>query len=216
MKTFQSETSALTRPSVWSLSHVRLFATPWKAACQAALSITNSRSLPRLMSIESVMPSNHLILCCPLLLPASILPSIRVFSNESVLHIRWPKYWSLSFSIGPSLGSSQSLTVLSRARPLPAQLQVNPPQSPCLLGASPCRVPQCSRDPDLWLGSSVWLSLRSSPLPPKLHRTGWISGQMAREKEETKARSSPTPKSSGTQGPMSQFPRERRVFFWAF
>ena len=72
------------------------------AACQASLSITNSRSSPRLMSIESVMPSNHLILCCPLLHPPSIFPSIRVFSNESALHIRWPKYWSFSFNISPS------------------------------------------------------------------------------------------------------------------
>ena len=70
--------------------------------CQASLSITNSRSLPKLMSIESVMPSNYLILCHPLLLPPSIFPSIRVFSDESALHIRWPKYWSFSFSIGPS------------------------------------------------------------------------------------------------------------------
>ena len=76
--------------------------TPWTAACQAPLSITNSRSLFKLMSIESVMPSNHLILCHPLLLPPSIFPSIRVFSNESVLHIRWPNYWSFSFSISPS------------------------------------------------------------------------------------------------------------------
>ena len=88
--------------SVQSLSRVHLFATPWTAACQASLSITNSRSLLKLMSIESVMPSNHLILCCPLLLPPSIFPSLRVFSNESVLHIRWPKYWSFSFSISPS------------------------------------------------------------------------------------------------------------------
>ena len=87
--------------SVQSLSRVLLFATPWTAAHQASLSITNSWSLLKLMSIESVMPSNHLILCCPLLLP-SIFPSIRVFSNESVLHIRWPKYWSFSFSISPS------------------------------------------------------------------------------------------------------------------
>ena len=87
--------------SVWSLSHVRLFATPWTAAHQASLSITNSRSLFKPMSIESVMPSNHLILCRPLLLP-SIFPSIRVFFNESVLHIRWPEYWSFSFSISPS------------------------------------------------------------------------------------------------------------------
>ena len=80
--------------SVQSLSHVRLFATPWTAECQASLSITNSWSLPKLMPIESVMPSNHLILCHPLLLLSSIFPSIRVFSNDSVLHIRWPKYWS--------------------------------------------------------------------------------------------------------------------------
>ena len=88
--------------SAQSLSRVQLFVTPWNAACQASLSITNSWSLLKLMSIVSVMPSNHLILCHPLLLPPSIFPSIRVFSNESVLCIRWPKYWSLSFSIGPS------------------------------------------------------------------------------------------------------------------
>ena len=88
--------------SVQSLSHVRLFATPWIAARQTSLSITNSRSLPRLMSIESVMPSSHLILCCPLLLLPPIPPSIRVFSNESALCMRWPKYWSFSFSISLS------------------------------------------------------------------------------------------------------------------
>ena len=88
--------------SFQSLSPVRLFVTLWTAACQAFLSITNSQSLLKLMSIESVMPSNHLILCYPLLLPPSIFPSIRVFSNESVLHIKWPKYWSFSFSISPS------------------------------------------------------------------------------------------------------------------
>ena len=87
--------------SVQSLSRVRLFATPWTAACQASLSITNSLSSLKLMSIESVMPSSHLILCCPLLLLSPIPPSIRVFSNESVLHIRWPKYWSFSFIISP-------------------------------------------------------------------------------------------------------------------
>ena len=87
--------------SVQSLSHVWLLATPWTAACQASLSNTSSRSLLKLMSIELVMPSNHLILCCPLLLP-SIFPSIRVFSNESVLHTRWSKDWSFSFSISPS------------------------------------------------------------------------------------------------------------------
>ena len=85
-----------------SLSRVWLFATPWTAARQASLSIANSRSLLRLVSIESVMPSKHLNFCHPLLLLLSIPPSIRVFSNESVLHIRWPKYWSFSFSISPS------------------------------------------------------------------------------------------------------------------
>ena len=88
--------------SVQSLSRVQLFATSGTAACQASLSITSSQNLPKLMSIESVMPSNHLILCCPLLLLPSIFPSIRVFSNESALHIRWPKYWSFSFNISPS------------------------------------------------------------------------------------------------------------------
>ena len=87
---------------VQSLSHVLLFAAPWTAARQASLSITNSRSLLKLMSIESVMPSNHLILCRPLLLLPSIFPSIRVFSNESALRIRWPEYWSYSFNISPS------------------------------------------------------------------------------------------------------------------
>ena len=85
--------------SVQSLSRVQLFATPWTAACQASLSIINSWSCLKLVSIMVMMPSNHLILCHPLLLPPSIFPSIRVFSNESVLHIRWPKYWRFSFSI---------------------------------------------------------------------------------------------------------------------
>ena len=88
--------------SVQSLSHVRLFATPWTAAHQASLSITNPQSLLKLSSIKLVIPSNRLILCYPLLLPPLTFPSIRVFSNESVLHIRWPKYWSFSFSISPS------------------------------------------------------------------------------------------------------------------
>ena len=83
-------------------SHVQVFATPWTAAYQASLSITNRQSLLKLMSIESVITSNHLILCHPLLLLPSIFPSIRIFSSESVLHIRWPKSWSLSFSISPS------------------------------------------------------------------------------------------------------------------
>ena len=88
--------------SAQSLSHVQLFATPWPAARQAFLSITNSWSWPKPMSIESVMPSNPLILCRLLLHPPSIFPSVRVFSNESVLHIRWPEYWSFSFNISPS------------------------------------------------------------------------------------------------------------------
>ena len=97
IRIFQSRIS-----SIQSLSCVWLFATPWTAAHKASLFITNSQSLLKLISIESVMPSNHLILCCPLLLLPSIFPSIRVFSNESVLHIRWPEYWNFSFSISPS------------------------------------------------------------------------------------------------------------------
>ena len=94
--------SSLQFSSVQLLSRVWFFATLWIAARQASLSITNSRSLPKFMSIKSVMPSSHLILCHPLLLLPSILPSIRVFYNESGLHMRWPKYWSFSFSISPS------------------------------------------------------------------------------------------------------------------
>ena len=92
--------------SLQSLSHVQLFATPWTAACQASLSITNTWSLLKLMSIKLVMPFNHLILCRPLLLLPSIFSKIRVFSSESVLWIRWPKCWSFSFSISPSRGYS--------------------------------------------------------------------------------------------------------------
>ena len=92
----------MVQTSVQSLSHVQLFVTPWTVAHQASLSITNSQNLLKLMSIDSVMLSNYRILCCPLLLLPSIFPSIRVCSNESVLHIRWPKYWSFSFSISPS------------------------------------------------------------------------------------------------------------------
>ena len=88
--------------SVQSLSRVRLFVTTWTTARQASLPITNSWSPPKLMSIKSVMPSNHRILCRPLLLLPSVFPSIRIFSNESALHIRWPKYWSFSFNISPS------------------------------------------------------------------------------------------------------------------
>ena len=95
----------------FQFSHVCLFVTPWTAEHQASLSITNSWSLFKLMSIHSVMPSNHLILCCPHLVLPSIFPSIRVFSNESVLHIRWPKYWSFSFSISSSNGYSGLIQV---------------------------------------------------------------------------------------------------------
>ena len=97
--------------SVQWLSRVRLFETSWTAACQASLSITNSQSLLKLKSIELVMPSNHLILCCPLLLLPSIFPSIRVFSNESALCIRWPEYWSFNFSISPSNEYSELISV---------------------------------------------------------------------------------------------------------
>ena len=96
--------------SVQSLSRVRLFATSWTGARQASLSITNSRSLPKLMSIELVMPSNRLIFCRPLLFLASIFPSIRVFSNELALHIRWSKYWCFSFSISPSNDCSRLIS----------------------------------------------------------------------------------------------------------
>ena len=99
-----------TNQSVQSLSRVRLFATPWTAARQASLSITNSRSPPRLMSIESVMPSNHLILCHPLFLLPSIFPSIRVFYSESLLQLRWPKYWNYSFRISPSTEYSELIS----------------------------------------------------------------------------------------------------------
>ena len=102
LKELHKVTHHLCLTSVQSLSHVRLFATPWTVAHQASLSIRNSRNLLKLMSIESVLPSNHLILCRPLLLLPSVFPNIRVFSSESVLCIRWPKYWSFSFSISPS------------------------------------------------------------------------------------------------------------------
>ena len=102
MKSFYILIVLLLFSSFQSLSRVQLFATPWTAARPASLSITNSQSLLKLISIKSVMPSKHLILCRPLLLSPSIFPSIRVFSNESALRIRWPKYWSFSFNISPS------------------------------------------------------------------------------------------------------------------
>ena len=100
--TLTTQPSTMYFSSIQFLGRVWLFATPWTAARQASLSITNSQSLLKLMSIKSVMPPNHLTLCHPLLLPPSIFPSIRVFSNESILLIRWPKYWSFSFNISPS------------------------------------------------------------------------------------------------------------------
>ena len=108
------ETFEIQQYSVQSLSRVSLFVTPWTAAHQASLSITNSRSLLKLMSIKSVMPSNHLILCCPLLLPPLIFPSIRVFSNQSALCIGWPKYWSFSFSFGISPSNEYSRLISFR------------------------------------------------------------------------------------------------------
>ena len=121
--------------SVQSLSRVRLFATPWIAAHKASLSITNSRSSLKLKSIKSVMPSNHLILCCPLLLLPSVFPSIRVFSSESVLHMRWSKYWNFGFSISPSNDHKHtykchdmSLCKFIRKTPFPGSL----PWIPCL------------------------------------------------------------------------------------
>ena len=107
--TFTSDTS-VQFISCESLSRIQLYATPWTAARQASLSITNSWSLLKLMSMESVRPSHHLILCCPLLLPPLIFPYIRVFSNESVLCIKWPKYWSFSFSISPSKEYSELIS----------------------------------------------------------------------------------------------------------
>ena len=125
---------------VQSLSRVQLFVTPWTAAHQASLSFTNSRSLLKLMSIESVMPSNHLILCHPLLLLPSIFPSIRVFPNESVLHIRWPKYWSFSFCIIPSSEYSRLISfrmdwfdLLAGQGTLKSLLQHHSSKSPILL-----------------------------------------------------------------------------------
>ena len=106
--------------SVQLVSCVRLFVTPWTAACQASLSITSSRSLLKLMSIESLMPSNHLILCRPPLLPPSIFPNIRVFSSESVLCIRWPKDWSFSFNISPSNEYSRLISFRMDSLDLPS------------------------------------------------------------------------------------------------
>ena len=117
--------------SFQSLCRVQLFVTPWTAARQASLSITNSRSSLKLISVESVMPTNHLILCRPILLPPSIFPSIRVFSNQSVFRIRWPKYWSFSFNIRTSneysglVGSSCSPRDSQESSPTPQIKSIN-------------------------------------------------------------------------------------------
>ena len=128
--------------SLQLLSCVRFFAIPCTAACQASLSITNSWSLPKLMSIKSEMPSNHLILCHPLLLLPSVFPSIRVFSKESVLHIRWPKYWSFSFSISPS--NEYSGLISFRMNWLDLLAVQGTPKSLLQHHSSKTSVPQCS------------------------------------------------------------------------
>jgi len=141
-------------------------ATPWTAAHQATLSVTNSRSLLKLMSIESVMPSNHLILCHPLLLPPSIFPSIRVFSNESVLHIWWPKYWSFSFSISPSNEHSglisfrmDWLDLLAVQGPLKRLLQHHS-SKPSILRCSAFFIVQLSH-PYMTTGKTIVLPIRT-------------------------------------------------------
>ena len=136
--------------SVQSLSHVRLFVTPWTGAHQASLSITNSQILLKLMSIKAVMPSNHIILCHPLL-------SIRVFSNESVLHIRWPKYWSFSFSISPSL----PLGLTGLISFLDMQCGVSNMQYPCF--DSPRESQESSPTPEFQIINSLALSFLYSP-----------------------------------------------------
>ena len=143
--------------SVQSLSRVRLFETPWAAARQASLSITNSWSSPKLMPIESVMPSNHLILCRPLLLPPSILPSIRVFSSESALRIRWPECWSFSFSF------SFRVTQPSNRPCTVEPLLGGPQEQACVPGSFPCKAQQFFYVPGssppstvpAWVGNSV-------------------------------------------------------------
>ena len=149
---------------VQSLSHVRLFAVPWTAARQASLYITNSWSLLKIMSIKSVMPSNHLTLGRPLLLPPTIFPSIRVFLNESVLCIRWPKYWSFSFSISPS---NECLGLISFRMDLLDLLQVKCIQSKKKLNEK-YRLPLFFLSLNmkiLWNSAFRWVYLSFSPLP---------------------------------------------------
>ena len=135
--------------------------TPWTAARQASLSITNSRSLLKLMSFTSVMPSNHLILCRPLLLLPSVFPSIEVFSNESVLHIRWPKYWSLSFSFSISPSNEYSGLVSFRMDwlDLLAVQGVLQPLNPTHLEPMPCNKRSCSKEKSAHCnGEQPWLA----------------------------------------------------------
>ena len=141
--------------SVQSLSCVRLFVTPRTTACQASLSITNSQSLPKPMSIESLMPSNHLILCRPLLLLLPIPPSIRVISNESALRTRWPKYWSFSFSISPSKEQPGLIDLLQNGLV----------GSPC----SPRDSQESSPTPQCKSINSLMLSLLHSPTLTSIH-----------------------------------------------
>ena len=143
-----------------AFSRVRLLVTPWTAACQASLSITNSQSVLKFMSIGLVMPSNHLILCHPLFLLSSIFPSIRVFSNESVLHIRWPKYWGFSFMISPSIEYSglisfriDWLDLLAVQGTLKSLLQHYSSKA-SILQCSPFFMVQLSHP---WLISQTWL-----------------------------------------------------------
>ena len=164
--------------SVQSLSSVQLFVTPWTTAHQASLSITNSQRLPKPMSIESVMPCNHLILCHPLLLP-SMLPSIRVFSSESALRIRWPKYWSFSFNISPSNEMlNESKRLLNR---VPLSLAF---QRMCLIFRF-----MLGQGRGRKLRSTVWLKARSRVLawanlsynPADLGQPKWITSLAPKE-----------------------------------
>ena len=150
---------------VQSVSHVQLFVTPWTAACQASLSFTISQSLFKLMSTESVMPSKHVILCHPLLLLPSTFPSIRVFSNESSLHIRWPKYWSVSFSIRPSNAYSGLISfridgfdLLAVQRTLRSLLQHHSSKASILQGCSAFFMAQLSH-PYMTTGKTIALTI---------------------------------------------------------
>ena len=169
--------------SVQSLSHVRLFVTPWTATHQDSLSITNSQSLLKLMSIKSVMPSNHLILCCPLLLLPSIFPSIRVFSNESVLCIRWPKYWSFSFTISPSNEYSEMISFRIDWFDLPVVqgtlknlLQHHNSKSSILWCSAFFMLLLLSRVSHVWLFTTPWTVAHQAPPSMGFSRQDYWSG----------------------------------------